>query len=209
MLQRQLAFERVSVAIAVSPARAAVATLGIGREQRRVAAVEVVDLLPQLDNRTLMLVSRRPAGLGSTEAAGVEGRTCGVVRAVGCLRRGVLPPERRKLVLELPVFGSHLSELRARVRVDGDVGGATRVQIWLGAGAGATHVCSVCAGAHAGLGAVRVGRPGVLCAGVVAAVLSAASVGVAPVLAVQGEAALARRLSLEGAHGAAEHLVVI
>ena len=68
--------------------------------------------------------------------------------------RGVLSPERRELELELLVLRSRLSKLRARVRVDGDVGGATRVRSWLGAGAGAVHARGVCAAAHACLGAV-------------------------------------------------------
>ena len=67
----------------------------------------------------------------------------------------------------------------------------------------------LCAAAHARLGAVRVSRPGVSLAGVGTVVPSAVGAGVAPVLAFQGEAALARRLSLEGAHGAAQHVVVI
>ena len=108
---------------------------------------------------------------------------------------------------------SHQTRKAARARCAWACWSATLrcccVAAWLGTGAGAMHTCSVRAVAHAGLGAVRVSRPGVLLAGVVTAVPSAMSVCVAPVLALQGEAALAQRLSLEGTYGAAQHAVVI
>ena len=79
MLWLWLAFERTSVASAARHARTGAATLGIVREQGCVAAVEVVNLPPQLDNLALVFVSHQLSGLGSTETVSVEGWTCSVV----------------------------------------------------------------------------------------------------------------------------------
>ena len=112
--------------VRICHACAGAVTFSICHEQGCVFAVEVVDLLLQLDNFVLTLVSCRLGVFDSVGGVDAGGQTHACVCGAGCKRRGVLSLKHCYVLLQLTVrlfVGMRLLSCLSELCVCGQVNG--------------------------------------------------------------------------------------